>query len=123
MVGRAASDILTGWDEIVAIGLTLPGVETGTSYGQPALRFRKATLAGMTAPDPGSFVLHVAIEAKKMLIETDPATFWQTDHYDGWPAILVRFGTPAGERIATLLTRAWWDRATQRQRVAWGERP
>ncbi len=123
MVGRAASDKLNDWADVVAIGLTLPGIETGTSYGQPALRFRKGILAGMTAPDPGSFVLHVAVEAKDMLIETDPATFWQTDHYDGWPAILVRFGTPAGDRVVTLLTRAWWDRATRAQRSAWGDRP
>ncbi len=123
MVGQTAADILTGWADVVAIGLALPGVETGTSYGEPALRFRKRVLAGTTAPDPGSFVLHLTDDAKDMLIETDPATFWQTDHYRGWPAVLVRYGTQAGDRIVTLLHRTWWDRATLAQRRAWGDRP
>ncbi|KQN71830.1 MmcQ/YjbR family DNA-binding protein [Sphingomonas sp. Leaf62] len=111
------------WTEVVAIGCTLPGVEPGSSYGRPALRFRNRTLAGTTAPGSDSFVLHVAEGEKDMLIETDPATFWQTDHYRGWPVVLVRYGTNASDRIATLLHRAWWDRATVTQRKAWGERP
>ncbi|KQM13205.1 hypothetical protein ASE73_12190 [Sphingomonas sp. Leaf24] len=111
------------WTDVVAIGCALPGVELGSSYGQPALRFRNKTLAGTTAPGSDSFVLHVAEGEKDMLIETDPATFWQTDHYRGWPVVLVRYGTDAGDRIATLLRRAWWDRATIAQRKAWGERP
>ncbi len=123
MVGRTAPDIVNGWEEVVAIGLALPGVEEGTSYGQPALRFRGRTLAGTTAPDPGSFVLHVTPAEKDVLLATDPATFWQTEHYRDWPAVLVRYGTPAAERIALLLERAWWDRATIAQRRARGERP
>ncbi|PTM45628.1 hypothetical protein C8J24_1854 [Sphingomonas aerolata] len=115
--------MLQDWDAIVAIGCTLPGVEPGTSYGRPALRFRGKTLASTTAPDPGSFVLHIGLGEKEILLDTDPATFWQTDHYDGWPAVLVRYGTGAGERIAHLLARAWWDRATSAQRKAYGERP
>lgn len=122
MVGRTATDVVRDWAAVVA-GLALPGVELGSSYGQPALRFRKGTLAGTTAPDPGSFVLHVSLAEKEVLLETDPATFWQTDHYRDWPAILVRYGTDAGNRIALLLERAWWDRATVRQRRDRGERP
>ncbi len=111
------------WAAVVAIGCALPGVAQGSSYGRPALRFRNRTLAAATAPDPASFVLHVAEEEKEMLIETDPATFWQTDHYRGWPAVLVRYGTDAADRINILLQRAWWDRATIAQRKAWGTRP
>nr|WP_277923887.1 MmcQ/YjbR family DNA-binding protein [Sphingomonas hankookensis] len=107
----------------MAIGLALPGVEEGTSYGQPALRFRGKTLAGTTAPDSDSFVLHVSLAEKEVLLDTDPATFWQTDHYRDWPAVLVRYGTPVTDRIALLLERAWWDRATLTQRRGRGERP
>ncbi|MEH3159037.1 MAG: hypothetical protein PGN08_08960 [Sphingomonas taxi] len=111
------------WAAVVTAGLSLPGVEQGTAYGQPALKFRGRMLAATTAPDPGSFVLHVAREEKEVLIDTDPATFWQTDHYRDWPAILVRYGTGATDRIALFLARAWWDRATAAQRKAYGERP
>ena len=78
------------WDAVVATGLALPGVELGTTYGQPALKVRGKMIAATTAPEPGSFVLHVSEDEKAVLIETDPETFWETDHYRGWPAVLVR---------------------------------
>lgn len=111
------------WADVVAAALALPGVEEGTTYGKPAVKLRGRMLAATTAPDDGSFVLHADIEEKAVLIETDPQTFWQTDHYKGWAAVLVRYGTNARDRIAVLLERAWWDRATKAQRTAFGERP
>ncbi|MGJ3626442.1 hypothetical protein AB5I41_05140 [Sphingomonas sp. MMS24-JH45] len=100
---------IDGWADLVALGLRLPHVEEGTSYGKPALKLNGRMIAATTAPDDGSFVLRVATEEKDALIATDPDTFWETDHYRGLPAVLVRYGTDAGERIACLLARAWWD--------------
>lgn len=111
------------WDDVVAFALTLPDVEQGTTYGKPAVKLRGKMLAATTAPDAGSFVLHSALVEKEVLMETDPATFWETDHYRGWPAVLVRYGTPPRERIELALHRAWWDRASARQRRDAGERP
>lgn len=111
------------WAAVVDAGTALPGVDLGISYGRPALKFRGKTLAGTTAPDPASFVLHVAADEKQVLIETDPATFWETGHNRGWPAVLVRYGSDATERIARLLCRAWWDRANAAQRSLFGDRP
>ena len=111
------------WAAVVDAGTTLSGVEEGTSYGKPALKFRGKMLADTTAPDPGSFVLHVAVDEKEVLIETDPTTFWETDHYRGWPAVLVRYGSNATERIILLLARARWDGATSAQRLQFGSRP
>lgn len=111
------------WAAVVAAGLKLPGVEPGTSYGKPALKARGKVVAATTAPDTDSFVLHVLADEKEVLIATDPGTFWETDHYRGWPAVLVRYGTPATDRIKLLLARAWWDRASLTQRRAFGERP
>ncbi len=111
------------WDAVVATGLALPGVELGTTYGQPALKVRGKMIAATTAPEPGSFVLHVSEDEKAVLIETDPETFWETDHYRGWPAVLVRYETPATDRIALLMTRAWWDRSKVADRTRYGPRP
>jgi hypothetical protein len=69
------------WAAVVAAGLALPGVAQGSRYGRPALLFRGRMLAATTAPDPASFVLHVDEADKPVLIDTDPATFWETDHY------------------------------------------
>lgn len=111
------------WAAVVDAGAALPGVDQGTTYGKAALRFRGRMLAATTAPVPDSFVLHVAIDEKEVLLATDPATFWQTDHYRNWPAVLVRYGSNATDRVVLLLTRAWWDRATAAQRSRFGDRP
>lgn len=111
------------WAEVVAFAKTLPDVEQGTTYGKPAVKLRGKMIAATTAPDVGSFVLHAGVDDKAVLIETDPDTFWETDHYRGWPAILVRYGTPARDRIETLIARAWWDRASKTQRSGFGARP
>ena len=111
------------WDAVVALARrVLPAVELGTTYGNPAIKHRGKMLAATTAPDPGSFVLHVALADKEVLLETDPGMFWETDHYHGWPAVLVRYGADA-DRVALLLRRAWWDRAGARERKAFGDRP
>jgi len=56
-------------------------------------------------------------------METDPATFWETDHYRGWPAVLVRFGSADPERVETVIRRAWWDRLGKVQQREFGARP
>ncbi len=119
----ATPDRLHGWAEVVALAASLPGVEEGTSYGKPAVKMNGRMIAAATAPDASSFVLHVAVADKEVLMATDPVTFHETDHYRGWPAVLVRYGTPARERIALLLARAWWDRAKVAQRRDYGDRP
>ena len=123
MRGGVDAERLRDWHDVVAIGLALPDVEEGTTYGKPAIKLNGRMLAATTAPDPDSFVLHAAVAEKEVLIDTDPDTFWETEHYRGWPAVLVRYGTPARERIAMLLARAWWDRAKTAQRRAFGDRP
>lgn len=111
------------WAAVVAAGTALPGVELATSYGRPALKKRGKTIAATTSPVDDSFVLHVADEEKQLLLDTAPDRFWQTDHYVGWPVVLVRYGPDADERVATLIARAWWDRATVAERKAAGNRP
>jgi len=110
------------WDEVMAFALTLPGAEPSTSYGGPTVRIRGKPIV-YPGREPGSFGIATPLPDKEILIETDPATFWETDHYAGWPAVLVRYGSPEGERIETVIRRAWWDRASKAQRTEFGPRP
>jgi hypothetical protein len=110
------------WDEAVATALALDGVEIALWWGTPC---PKINGKGFMAPgrEPGSFALSVTRAEKEMLFETDPDTFWQTAHYANYPMLLVRYGTPAHDRIALYIRRAWWDRLKAAQRKAAGERP
>ncbi|HJS12890.1 hypothetical protein [Sphingopyxis sp.] len=73
--------------------------------------------------EPGSFAVMCKPDEKEILLETDPDTFWQTPHYEGWHALLVRFGSDDPDRVADVLRRAWWDCAKKAQRQAFGDRP
>ena len=110
------------WDEVAAFALALPDAEMSTSYGRPAIKLRGK---GFVYPgrEPDSFAVSSPLPEKELLIETDPDAFWETDHYRGWPAVLVRYDRPDRARIETIITRAWWDRASKAQRAAFGERP
>jgi hypothetical protein len=108
---------MIGWDEVVALGLALPGVELGASYGRPALKLRgKMLAAGGKAPD--HFVLSATLDEIEMLKETEPAVFFQTPHYEGWPAVLVRHAEADPERIAALIERGWQRGAFRAQLAA-----
>ena len=112
------------WDTVVAYARALPDVVMEKHWGAlcPKLNGK-----GLFAPgrEQGSFCLYVTMAEKEMLIETDPDTFWQTDHYRSYPAVLARFGTDAHDRIALYVQRRWWDVAKKPQRIAAGmvERP
>ena len=110
------------WDEVAAFALTLPNTALSTSYGQPAVKVDGKSFTS-TGREPGSFHVRSPHEEKAVLIETDPTTFWQTPHYEGWPGLLVRYGSADPERVKLVLTRAWWDAAKAKTRKAYGARP
>jgi len=107
------------WDAACAYALSLPETEMASWWGTPC---PKINAKGFMSPgrEAGSFALSVTNAEKEILLETDPETFWQTDHYRNYSMLLVRYGTDAEERIQLYIQRAWWDRAKKPQRIAAG---
>ncbi len=98
---------LGSWDEVVAFALTLPGTELSTSWSSPAIKVAANARAFLyTGREAGSFVLAIDQDSKLMLMETDPETYWQTPHYEGWDGVLVRFDGDDPERVAAMIERA-----------------
>jgi hypothetical protein len=99
------------WDEAVAYALTLPDTELSTSYGSPAVKVvtnGRAFLFTSRESD-SSFGLSIDLDSIEILKETDPATFWQTPHYIGWPAVLVRYDCEDEVRVRDVLARShYW---------------
>jgi hypothetical protein len=113
---------VNGWSEVEAFALTLPGAEASTSYRQPAVKVRGRMFVS-TGHEPGSFHVRSTHEEKAVLMATDPATFWQTPHYQGWAGLLVRYGSADPERVRDVIARAWWDQAPVALRRGFGARP
>jgi hypothetical protein len=96
------------WDEAAAFALGLPGTELSTSYGKPAVKVNGRAFL-YPGREEGSFGVAIGLDTVEMLKETDPGTFWQSPHYEGWPAVLVRFGSEDPERVREIIQRshAW----------------
>jgi hypothetical protein len=70
---------------------------------------------GSGAPDGailGARVEHLG--AKEALLADDPRVFFTTQHFDGYPAILVRLDRIAVEDLEEVVTEAWLVRAPSR---------
>lgn len=114
---------MRNWEDVVAFALTVPDSALSTSYGRPAVKVRGKAFV-YPGREAGSFAVASPLGEKEVLMETDPDTFWETDHYRNWPAVLVRYDSADPERVACVIERAWWDRAPKTQRLArGGERP
>jgi len=88
------------FDAARKIGLTLPGVEESTAYGQPALKIRGKLLACLPAhrsAEPGSLAVRVDFADRAELLAEAPDVYYLTDHYVDYNAVLVRLArvTPA----------------------------
>lgn len=102
------------WQDVVAIGTRFPAVEVGTSFGTPALRVRGKFICRLRT-DPDALVLRVLdLGEREALLQGQPAVFFSTRHYDGYPYVLVRLDVADPEELAELLEDAWRLRAPKR---------
>ena len=96
------------FDEAVAFALTLPDTERGTSYGKPAVKVAsngRAFLFPSHEADT-SFGLAMDLDTIEMLKSTEPETYWQTPHYEGWEGILVRYRAGDKQRVTEVIQRS-----------------
>jgi hypothetical protein len=91
------------------IALTFPGVEESTSYGAPALKVNGQRIAAIPvnrSAEPGSLGLSIAIEDRDELIAAAPDVY-VTNHYVGYPCVLVRMSQINEEVLRDLLGMAY----------------
>jgi hypothetical protein len=95
------------------IARTLPGVEEGTCYGTPAFRVRGKFLSRLKE-DGETLVVRIDFDTRDILMQVDPETYYITDHYAGYPAILVRLEKVDRDDLAKLLEDSWRQAAPKR---------
>jgi hypothetical protein len=94
----------------------LPGVEEALSYGMPSLKVGGKFLGRVREPDV--LVLMCALEEKEFLMQTNPAVYFETDHYKGWPAVLIRLSKIGDEELTHRLNVAWRRQAPKKLQAA-----
>jgi hypothetical protein len=116
------------WDDVRRLALALPETSEGTSHGNTAWKvkdkgfvwerpLRKSDLEALGADAPDGPILGARVEhvgAKEALLQDDPAVFFTTPHFDGYPAILVRLEEISVNDLEEVVVEAWLARAPRR---------
>lgn len=92
------------------IGLAFPDVEEGTTYGSPALKIRGnmfACIAVHRSAEPETLVIRIDFDQRDELLAADPKTYYLTDHYVGYPCVLIRLRRVHPDALQDLLRMAY----------------
>jgi hypothetical protein len=119
------------WNDVRRTALALPETDEATSYGSRAWRVKEKgfvwerplgkkevgnlTTAGAELPDGPVLAARVADDGvKEALVAGDPAVFFTTPHFNGYPAILIHLDRIGLGELAEVVTDAWLARAPKR---------
>ena len=94
------------YDTVRRLGLTLPKVEEGSSYGTPALKV-SGRLFVRLHQDLDKIVLKMPCDRREELMAADPDTYFITDHYRDYPWILVSRSRVPADAWPELLRTAY----------------
>ncbi len=121
-------------DDVARVCLALPGTTESTTYGarswkvagklfvwERPLRRRDLDELGEGAPSGPVLGARVPDEgAKHALVAAEPAVYFTTAHFDGYPAVLARLDALDPEGLTELAGEAWACRAPKRLLTARG---
>ena len=119
---------MSDWDDVRRIALALPDTSEVESRGLRQWRvkdklfvwerpLRRADLEALGDGAPDGPILGARVEhlvAKEAVLSDDPAVFFTTPHFDGYPAVLVRLDRIAAGELEEVITEAWLVRAPKR---------
>jgi len=116
------------WSDVSRIALALPGaaedagsVGLSWSVNKKSIAWerplRKQDLAALGDAAPKGPILGVRtadLEMKEVLLASDPAVFFTTPHFDGYPAVLVQLKKISIKQLRAVILEAWLSRAGKR---------
>ncbi len=91
--------------DVLRLAKAFEGLEESTSYGTPALKLR-GKLVTRLKEDGVTLVVRVDPAARDALLSARPKTFFVTDHYVGYPFLLVDLKTVKVAELRGLLEDA-----------------
>jgi hypothetical protein len=116
------------WDDVRRIALALPETTEAVSWEHAHWRvkdkgfvwerpLRRSDLEALGDAAPDGPILGARVEhlvAKEALLADDPAVFFTTPHFDGYPAVLVRLDEISMQDLEEVIVEAWLCRAPKR---------
>jgi hypothetical protein len=83
----------------------LQEVTRSTTLGTPSLKVRDSSFVRLK--DATTLVLLCPIDQKALLMEISPDIYFETDHYVGYPAVLIQLPVISDEELSLRLEDAW----------------
>jgi hypothetical protein len=99
-------ELLAAFEPVREAAKGLPEIEEGTSYGTPALRV-KGKFFTRIWEDGKTLVLRVDMDSQDSMLRLQPKIFYLTDHYRGYPCILIRLGVIGKKQLREVLFDSW----------------
>jgi hypothetical protein len=113
----SAAELAPAFEKLRLAARHLPEVEDSTWYGTPSLKVRGKSLCRVK--DPAIVVLMCPLEEKELLMEAVPDIYFETDHYRGWPAILIRIDAIPPADLELRMERAFVMQAPKTLLKTW----
>jgi hypothetical protein len=105
---------MADWDAVRRIAMSLPEAEDA-SEGRLAFRIRGKLFAWQSRPRDGSaLAVRVDRDEKHFILDSNPDVYFETPHYRGYPAVLIRLEHIGDEELAARLEDAWAIQAPKR---------
>lgn len=120
---------MASWDDVRRFALGLPETSERPTHGdntswrvrdKPFVwerPLRAADLRALGDAAPAGPILGARVEhvgAKEALLADDPAIYFTTPHFDGYPAVLVRLEEIPVDELEELIVEAWIVQAPKR---------
>ncbi len=88
------------------LAASFPGSEEGASYGTPGFRVGRKLYLRLHGKEDAIVVLLNSVAEQQELIAQDSKTFYITDHYQDYAAVLIR-PTIGDAEFREIMERAW----------------
>jgi hypothetical protein len=96
------------FDDVKAVGLTLPDVEVEIKYdGSPVLKAGGSFMAGIATDESAeadTLVVRCEFDDRALFLEEAPETYYVTDYYERHPVVLVRLTELNDDALRDLLS-------------------
>jgi hypothetical protein len=105
---------MADWETVREIALALPEAEDA-SGSRPAFRVRGKLFAWMSRPrDGGALAVRVDADEKRLILASNPDVYFETPHYHGYPAVLIRLEQIERDELVERIEDAWLTRVPKR---------
>jgi hypothetical protein len=107
-------------DVVRQIARTLPDVEEHTSDRGTGFKVRGKLVACQAihkSAEPGSLMVRIGFTEREFLLAAEPDRYYLTDHYRGYPAVLVRLSKVSRKALRERLEGAVRFVSAQKRRA------